>query len=297
MDIFGRRKTRQRQTSSSSQDLAESVPYDRLNPSSRSPMPVGTVSQGLRASTTGSTISAPMTNPTLTSDGTELNYYAMQKSRSERDRIYGTNGKLSSRSPLSPAAPSSSNPLTNTDSYGSRTSFSTTTSSSRLRRAEASSSYSRATRPDSIASSQSDSYSNHRASSSVTISDNQSHYSHLFHPRQSTHEEFEFPRPSDEEVEAMFQQLMLKRDIPDVPNLTTEQKWSLVHSDERMRWNAEMQEMKRQTDGQSSKALSKDNPQWYLKKFLDQTITAKHAASLLVSLRTGTMRWVTVSWV
>jgi cytokinesis protein len=131
----------------------------------------------------------------------------------------------------------------------------------------------------------------------VTISDNQSHYSHLFHPRQSTHEEFEFPRPSDEEVEAMFQQLMLKRDIPDVPNLTTEQKWSLVHSDERMRWNAEMQEMKRQTDGQSSKALSKDNPQWYLKKFLDQTITAKHAASLLVSLRTGTMRWVTVSWV
>lgn len=84
---------------------------------------------------------------------------------------------------------------------------------------------------------------------------------------------------------------MLKRDIADVPNLTIDQKWALVHSDERIRWNAEIQDMKRQTDGQSQKGLSKDNPQWYLKKFLDQTITYKHAGSLLVSLRTGTMRY------
>ena len=291
MDIFGRKKIRQRQTSSSEQDLVDSVPYDRLGPASRSPIPVGTVSQGLRASATGSTISAPITNPTLTSDGTELNYYAMQKSRSERERLYGPGGKLSSRSPLSPAASSSSNPLTSADSYGGRTStFSTTTSSSRLRRPDPSGSYTRASRPDSTTSSHSDNHSNHRASSSMTMSETQSHYSQLFHSRQSTHEEFDFPRPSDAEVEALFQQIMLKRDISEIPTLTIDQKWSLVHSDERIRWNAEMQDMKRQTDGQALKSLSKDNPQWYLKKFLDQTITHKHAASLLVSLRTGTMR-------
>ena len=40
-------------------------------------IPVGTVSQGLHTSTLGSTISAPITNPTLMSDSTECYPYAM----------------------------------------------------------------------------------------------------------------------------------------------------------------------------------------------------------------------------
>ena len=51
-------------------------------------IPVGTVSQGLHASTLGSTISVPITNPTLMSDGTEHYPYTMQKSKSAQACIW-----------------------------------------------------------------------------------------------------------------------------------------------------------------------------------------------------------------
>ena len=99
-------------------------------------IPVGTVSQGLHTSTSGSTISAPITNPTLMSDGTERYPYAMQKSKSEHERVYGQTIGLSLRSSLPPprAFTSSTNPkqVTNIDPYSRIPSFSTTTSSSKL---------------------------------------------------------------------------------------------------------------------------------------------------------------------
>ena len=99
-------------------------------------IPVGTVSQGLYISTLGSTISAPITNPTLMSDGTEHYPYAMQKSKSEHKCVYGQTIGLSLRSSLPPprAFTSSTNPkqVTNIDPYGRIPSFSTTTSSSKL---------------------------------------------------------------------------------------------------------------------------------------------------------------------
>src|ERR1700761_9397267 len=77
--LFGRKKSRQRQSSiSGSQDL-RSVPYDRVLPG-----PPVTVS---RASVP-SNISAPTTNPTLTTNGTDLNLRTLQRTRAERERAY-----------------------------------------------------------------------------------------------------------------------------------------------------------------------------------------------------------------
>src|ERR1700750_1843172 len=84
--IFGRKRAKTRQSSISGfAELNESAsaPYDKL-PSPRSPLPVGTISQGI----TAGFISAPITNPTLTTDGTELNKFAMQRSKAEREKAY-----------------------------------------------------------------------------------------------------------------------------------------------------------------------------------------------------------------
>ncbi|KAH8108490.1 hypothetical protein DFH11DRAFT_1096304 [Phellopilus nigrolimitatus] len=137
--IFGRKKPRPRQTSAST-DLSErSVPYDKLGPATKSPIPVGTVSQGLRTSAASSSISAPMTNPTLTSDGTELNYYAIQRSRSERERLYNPSSRTLPKSPLMSASNSTAT-LSSEPSSSSSSSFTTVTNSNRVRRSEASSS-------------------------------------------------------------------------------------------------------------------------------------------------------------
>src|SRR4051794_1025892 len=84
METFFRKKGRPRQTSASGQDLNErSVPYDKLGSSGRSPSAGHSVPQGLRGT---SFISAPITNPTLTSDGTELNVFTVGRQRLDRDR-------------------------------------------------------------------------------------------------------------------------------------------------------------------------------------------------------------------
>ena len=126
----------------------------------------------------------------------------------------------------------------------------------------------------------------------------QSHYSHASHlthrHNKAISDEFEFERPRDEDVEVLFEQVRLRRDLGDMPSLSTDQKWQIVYNDEQLRWKEEKvreETTKKQSDtGQGPTTYAKDSPEWYLKKFLDQTITPKQAASLLVSLRTGTMR-------
>src|SRR5262245_1774275 len=84
--IFSRKKARPRQGSLSSQDLNErSVPYDKLGPSPRSPIPVNTISQGLRGTPS---ISAPITNPTLTTDGAESIPFSISRQAADRERPY-----------------------------------------------------------------------------------------------------------------------------------------------------------------------------------------------------------------
>ncbi|KAL5511448.1 hypothetical protein ACEPAH_4664 [Sanghuangporus vaninii] len=318
--LFGRKKPRQRQTST---DLSErSVPYDKLGPASKSPIPVGTISHGLR--TSASQISAPVTNPTLTSDGTEFNLHAMRRARSDRERTYAPPAWNMPKAPLISAASSSSATLSsNPSSSGSSTSFTTVTDSSHIRGstasssdkmspnmsdfggypvASASSTYGNVNgvpRPMSVASSRSEGNRVSKYAASLTPSDSlQSHYSHashMFHHNKGAHDDFEFERPSDDVVEALFEQVRLKRDLGSLPSLSVDQKWQIVYNDEQLRWKEERvreEATKRQTEiGPSQTAFIKDSPEWYLKKFLDQTITPKQAASLLVSLRTGTVSW------
>lgn len=138
--LFGRKKSRPRQSSVSGQDLNErSIPYDKLAPPPRSPIPVGTVSQGLRGGAGANYISAPITNPTLTPNGTELNIYAMQRSKVERDRIYAAEYEKRSGSPSTVSTADSSTLYTDSSSGSSRPK----TPTSRVRRSEASSSSSR----------------------------------------------------------------------------------------------------------------------------------------------------------
>lgn len=318
--FFGRKKPRARQASA---DLSErSVPYDKLGPASKSPIPVGTISHGLRAS--ASQISAPATNPTLTSDGTEFNLHAMRRARSDRERTYAPPAWNAQKMPLMSAASSSSATLSsNPSSSGSTTSFTTVTDSSHLRGSTASSldktspnmsdfggytatsppstygNLNGVPRPMSVASSRSEANRVSKYAASLTPSDSlQSHYSHashMFHHNKGGHDDFEFERPNDDVVEALFEQVRLKRDLGSLPTLSVDQKWQIVYNDEQLRWKEERvrEEAKRQTEvGSSQSAFIKDSPEWYLKKFLDQTITPKQAASLLVSLRTGTVRLV-----
>lgn len=120
-----------------------------------------------------------------------------------------------------------------------------------------------------------------------------SHYSHLSHNPKHAADDFEFERPSDKDVEALFQDVLAKRDLGELPKLSVDQKWQIVYNDEQLRWKEEKfrdQATKKVMDTGQASAFVKDSPEWYLKKFLDQTITPKQAASLLVSLRTGTVR-------
>jgi cytokinesis protein len=103
--------------------------------------------------------------------------------------------------------------------------------------------------------------------------------------------EFSLPRPADpQEIEYMFERVRQERDMGDAVNMSLEQKWGIVHAHERDRWlqqrrkDAQLRRSAAMGNGQS--VIAKDTPEWYMKKFMDQTITAKHVGSLTVSLRT-----------
>lgn len=99
-------------------------------------------------------------------------------------------------------------------------------------------------------------------------------------------EEFFFPRPDDEQIEAMVQNIMLSRGLEDLPSLTMDQKWSMVWSDEQLKWKEERQR-EEQIRKQPSNGQLEGTPEWYIKKFIDKTITPKQAGSLSVSLRSN----------
>ncbi|KAF9519877.1 hypothetical protein BS47DRAFT_1370603 [Hydnum rufescens UP504] len=282
--IFGRKKSSRPRGNSvalSGSELDErSVPYDKLAPSSRSPIPVQTLSQAMRqGAATASFISAPITNPTLTTDGTDLNIRM-------RDRFYrnpeGTVNDGPSRNTRTSTSDShaSSNPtsLYNADSasiVSGSTPSSTTT-----------------TRPSSSMTVKSD---GHRTSPSKygTVSNPSSgsdlhvHLPHFHLPARSL-DEFVFPRPENPaDIEALFSQVKSTRGMPDNFNPDLDQKWMIEE-------RAKIAQVKRQTaQGQNPTGVySKDSPEWYLKKFMDMTVNSKHVASLAVSLRTLPLGWL-----
>jgi len=302
--IFGRRKQKQRQSSLS--DLNDvSVPYDKVAPSSRSPLPVGTVSQGLRG---GPLISAPTTNPTLSQNGTELNKRAMQNSRAEREQTYANYGSQHSFGrPQSPNTSfgTDSSTLANESFASSSTGTLHTPTQSRSRRSEASSSHSRGSsivdlgqspyqtpsqvpgspshRPTSGMTTRSD---GHRGSRYAPSFDGGSHQSHLsqFYPHRPHESGGDFPRPdTDEEINALFENVMRTRGVADnqMKNLSIEQKWHMVYND----WQIRYKEEKENDQARRHNETSVQSPEWFIQKFLQKTITQKQAGILNVSLR------------
>ncbi len=299
--LFGRKKARPRQSSVSGQDLNErSVPYDKLSTPARSPVAVGTFSQGLKG------ISAPNTNPDLTASGTELNIFTLQRTKLEREKAYDQYRDGSTTSISS----ADSSTLFEDSLQQTPTKANGGTQSARIRRSEASSTRSQdfgqyfpgnlssaTVRPPSGITLRSESNRNSKYAPSLTSSEPGSHQSHLsqFYHRHHNTDTFNFQRPeSEEEIEAMFQNVKRTRDL-DMPDLSTEQKWHIVYSDEHLRWREEKQreeQNKKQIEAGQPAAITLESPEWYIKKFLDKTITAKQATSLLVSLRSKEVRYV-----
>ena len=115
---------------------------------------------------------------------------------------------------------------------------------------------------------------------------------------------FHLPRPSDDAViEEQFIALMHKRGWLNLPDQARRQmlayppgkKWTLVHQDKLTEWQGEQKRRQNArttmggndgTPGILAKADEEGTPEWYVKRILDDTITAKQLQSLSVSLRT-----------
>lgn len=98
----------------------------------------------------------------------------------------------------------------------------------------------------------------------------------------------------------MFYELMEKRGYMNLPEQAKRQmmayppskKWVMVHQDKLADFQAE-QKRRAATQAQG-RDPDEDSPEWYVKKILDGTITAKQLGSLSVSLRTQPIRYVCV---
>ncbi|THH29601.1 hypothetical protein EUX98_g4591 [Antrodiella citrinella] len=319
MDTFfgKKKKERPRQSSVStnaSDERLVSVPYHKLGPPSKSPVTVNTVSQGLRANP-GAIISAPMTNPSLTTKGTDLNVNRIMRQRSERDRAYrdatGNTAYPRPNSPSTSISTADSSTLYN-DSEGS-----SKANARRVRQSESGSSLNdfgippTSPSPRQRALMAGESLATVRPSSSVTTTTSRasnytssltspdSHHRHLSitsHLARLIPEEFNFPRPTnDEEIEVLFENVWRERQLGEQPSLSLEQKWNMVLSNERMLWEEskkkEEQARKQLESGQAVQIIQQETPEWYIKKFMDKTITAKQAGALQVSLRSNKVEW------
>jgi cytokinesis protein len=310
--LFGRKKARPRQSSVSVQDLNErSVPYDKLS-TSHSPVPVGTINQGLLKG-----ISVPNIT-TLTTSGTELSKFTMQAQRSQlqKDDLYLQH--LHQDSPNESISTSDS--LTLYSDANEATSSrvpSPHSQSTQVHRSEASTSTLRSenvvdfgqypvsqlfnsfatVRPTSAVSSRSDINRNSKYTPSLASPDGNSHQSHVsqFYHRHQNSENFQFPRPeTEEEIDLLFENVKRTRDVTVLPNLSVDQKWSMVYNDMQIRWKDEKhreEQSRKQNEAGQSGAILTESPEWYIKRFLDKTVTAKQAGSLLVSLRSKELRY------
>ena len=121
---------------------------------------------------------------------------------------------------------------------------------------------------------------------------------------------FNLPRPADDDViEAHFLDLMQKRGWQNLPEQARRQmlaypaakKWTLVYQDKLTEWQGEQKRRANArltvvgpdgTVGALQRADEEGTPEWYVKKVMDDSITAKQLQSLSVSLRTQPISWV-----
>lgn len=124
-------------------------------------------------------------------------------------------------------------------------------------------------------------------------------------------------RPEDAEVERLFAELMDKRDFLNVPggNLSDElketarrnmlgfnvdKKWTLVYNDKLTEWHADKERERNRrhhagsggNSGGQGMVITRNSPEWFIKKFMDGTVTTKHIESLAVTLRTCAIGWI-----
>lgn len=122
-------------------------------------------------------------------------------------------------------------------------------------------------------------------------------------------EGFILHRPTDDRViEKEFLELMLKRGWKSLPEQARRQmeaypiskKWTLVHQDRLSEWQGEQKRRMHArttitgTDGLGilGRADEEGSPEWFVRRCMDNSITAKQLQSLSVSLRTQPIGWV-----
>ncbi|KAF9629668.1 putative cytokinesis protein sepa protein [Lasiodiplodia theobromae] len=120
---------------------------------------------------------------------------------------------------------------------------------------------------------------------------------------------FHLQRPNDDrEIEFEFMALMQKRGWNSLPEQARRQmeaypiskKWTLVHQDRLAEWQGEQRRRQNARQSQYSvdgtgilgRSDEEGSPEWYVRKVLDNSITAKQLQSLSVSLRTQPIGWV-----
>ena len=310
---LNRDKNRPRQSSGDESSAFE--PYEELAPFLRTLIPVGTSPQAPHGSGPSAIFTA-IADPILTTDGTELDFITMDRPKDERDQLHVS---LPPIRPLSlrksPSTVDSSTIYSGSDESSSyrrsTTSISETSVSSGMGSPSVSSFdnyYSQrkyaneeTTRPTPRAKTRSE-----RASMSTgsIISDspplrrNSPHTGNTPYLNRPTTRDgvFYFPRPdNDEEIEAWYRETKRSLDIGDniTLNITVDQKWQLVYNAELQRWSEERKrekQTKKQTETVQSTPLAEGSPEWYIQKFMDQTITPGRVSSLEVSLRTHQLR-------
>ena len=125
----------------------------------------------------------------------------------------------------------------------------------------------------------------------------------------SQNNDFSLNMPTDERViEQQFLELMQKRGWHNLPDQARRQmmaypakkKWTLVHQDRLTEWQGEQ---KRRTTARQTgqygfamemlaNAEEEGTPEWFVKRIMENTLTAKELQSLAVSLRTQPIGWV-----
>jgi cytokinesis protein len=86
----------------------------------------------------------------------------------------------------------------------------------------------------------------------------------------------------------MFENVKHTRNLDQLPNMTIDQKWSMVYNNEHIKWRDEKareEQARKHPEAGQVAPIVQDSPEWYIKKFLDKTITAKQASGLSVSIR------------
>ncbi|KAA8915834.1 hypothetical protein TRICI_002007, partial [Trichomonascus ciferrii] len=106
--------------------------------------------------------------------------------------------------------------------------------------------------------------------------------------------DFNLERPeSDAVVEAMFLELMNKRDFKSLPEAAKKQmlaypiskKWMLIHQDA-------LTEFQNEKKRAQHTKTDENTPEWYVRKLMDNSISTKQLGNLWVSLRTEPVSWV-----